>query len=131
MPLDGAGLAAIGRSGRSVWVFLGMAVLPRNLPNMPIGFSWISLDSLVRIETFQWVTRQKRAKVFSVAPLGVERAGDGDRSRAYAEAQNCSRGKLSLVSDSTQRIVVPALSFSRRLIQKPRDLGQRPIGAVW
>jgi hypothetical protein len=24
---------------------------------MPIGFSWISLDSLVRIETYQWVTR--------------------------------------------------------------------------
>src|ERR1700722_7848141 len=26
---------------------------------MTVGFSWISLDSLVRIETYQWVTRHK------------------------------------------------------------------------
>jgi hypothetical protein len=44
-----------------------LAVLLRNLPIMPIGFSWISLDSLVRIETFQWVTGDFRWKNFSRA----------------------------------------------------------------
>ena len=44
-----------------------LAVLLRNLPIMPIGFSWISLDSLVRIETFQWVTRDSLGVIFSSA----------------------------------------------------------------
>jgi hypothetical protein len=32
---------------------------------MSLGLSWISLDSLVRIETFQWVTRLEAGKTFS------------------------------------------------------------------
>jgi hypothetical protein len=32
-----------------------------------VGFPWISLDSLVRIETFQWVTRPEAGKLFSRA----------------------------------------------------------------
>jgi hypothetical protein len=31
---------------------------------MRVGFPWISLDSLVRIETYQWFTRDKSPKVF-------------------------------------------------------------------
>jgi hypothetical protein len=30
-----------------------------------VGFPWISLDSLVRIDTFQWVTRLEAGKLFS------------------------------------------------------------------
>ena len=38
---------------------------------------WISLDSLARIETFQWVTRLKALKFFSLAFPGVERRRNG------------------------------------------------------
>jgi hypothetical protein len=34
---------------------------------MRVGFPWISLDSLVRIVTYQWVTRDFRWKKFCVA----------------------------------------------------------------
>src|ERR1700722_11690996 len=43
-----------------------------------VGFPWISLDSLVRIETFQWVTRHKLRKIFScgfLLWLQAERSG--------------------------------------------------------
>jgi hypothetical protein len=32
---------------------------------MRVGFPWISLDSLVRIETYQWVARDFCAEGFS------------------------------------------------------------------
>ena len=34
-------------------------VSPQKPPLLGLGFAWISLDSLVRIETFQWVKRHK------------------------------------------------------------------------
>jgi hypothetical protein len=74
----------------SVWVFLALADSAQKPPFPAIGFSWISLDSLVRIETFQWVTREKRAKVFSVVPLGVERV---ERRRS----QSCLCGGAELL----------------------------------
>jgi hypothetical protein len=40
------------------------AVSLRKTPIIRVGFPWISLDSLVRIETYQWVTRDKSPKVF-------------------------------------------------------------------
>jgi hypothetical protein len=45
---------------------------------MGVGFPWISLDSLARIETYQWVTPHKRAKLFlgALSP-GIRRAGMG------------------------------------------------------
>jgi hypothetical protein len=36
-------------------------------PILSLGFVWISLDSLVRKETYQWVTRKNRGKNFLVA----------------------------------------------------------------
>jgi hypothetical protein len=42
-----------------------LAVSLRKPPLMAVGFSWISLDSLVRIETFQRVTRLEAEKSFS------------------------------------------------------------------
>jgi hypothetical protein len=57
---------------------------------MRVGFIWIFLDSLVWIETFQWVTRKFRRKDFllvfprgstrpdmSVGDLGVAEGQDG------------------------------------------------------
>jgi DNA-binding transcriptional LysR family regulator len=44
-------------------------------PLTRVGFPWISLDSLVRSETYQWVTRKKRRKfflgAFFVGKLGI------------------------------------------------------------
>jgi hypothetical protein len=44
--------------------------LAAKAPLLGIGFVWISLDSLVRIETFQWDARDKSRKVF-YAPFAV------------------------------------------------------------
>src|ERR1700679_2477543 len=77
---------------------------------MRVGFPWISLDSLVRIETFQWVTRHKAHKLFNSRFLpGVRSATTGARGRGHAEGQDCSRGKLNLVSVFLQKSVVRAV----------------------
>src|ERR1700722_13302191 len=60
-------------SGRPVWVFLDRACLLLK-PSIPrVGFPWISLDSLVRIETYQRVTGIKRPEFF-LGPLSVASA---------------------------------------------------------
>ncbi len=41
-----------------------VAYSPRKPRLSTIGFPWISLESLVRIETYQWVTRDKSAQNF-------------------------------------------------------------------
>jgi hypothetical protein len=52
---------------------LGLSRSAAKTPDSAIGFAWISLDSFVRIETFQWVAADFRAKVFrhALSP-GVE-----------------------------------------------------------
>jgi hypothetical protein len=52
-------------SGRSVWVFLAPGRFGSEGPPHEVGLSWICLDSLVRIETFQWITRLEAGKLFS------------------------------------------------------------------
>jgi hypothetical protein len=46
---------------------------------MAIGFAWISLDSLVRIESFQWVARDFPGRIFLGPFPGVRSAGNGSR----------------------------------------------------
>jgi hypothetical protein len=41
-----------------------VAVSPQMTPLIGVGFPWISLDSLVRIEPFQWVSGLKRGNFF-------------------------------------------------------------------
>jgi hypothetical protein len=73
------GVCPIGRAGRplarSIWVFLDHRGFAPDGPKTRLGFPWISLDSLVRIETFQWVTRLFWRKKISRAllPLGRRR----------------------------------------------------------
>jgi hypothetical protein len=72
-----------------VWILLGIgryigsvdpfgfswrvAVSLRRPTILSLGFPWISLDSLVRIETFQLVTRHKAGKSFnSRFPLALD-----------------------------------------------------------
>jgi hypothetical protein len=40
-----------------IWVFLDRRLFLGKPPILGVGKAWISLDSLVRIETYQWVTR--------------------------------------------------------------------------
>jgi len=60
----------------SIWVFSARGRFAAKCPTGRIRFSWISLDSLVRIETFQWVARVFRRRTFSRAefPAIVSRA---------------------------------------------------------
>src|SRR5690349_9203996 len=51
--------------GGLVWIFLGSRRFAKETPDYRVGFPWISLDSLVRIVTYQRVTRDKRDKIFS------------------------------------------------------------------
>jgi hypothetical protein len=70
---------------------LALSVWPPKPPFIAIGFSWISLDSLVRIETYQWVMRDFRDKKFSLAfSLSLTSAAAEACRRDYAEAQNYS-----------------------------------------
>jgi uncharacterized membrane protein YeiH len=43
-----------------VWVFLGSGRLAAKTLVLRVGKAWISLDSLVRIECYQWVTMNFR-----------------------------------------------------------------------
>jgi hypothetical protein len=73
-----------------------VAVSSRKPPLMRVGFPWISLDSLVRIETYQWVTRKKRRKFFPLAfPSCTSRAGTEPAVLAYGSAGVGHGRKLS------------------------------------
>ena len=68
--LDGAGLAPSRRRARHSVRSTGFgfswppAVSLLKPPILGVGFPWISLDSLVQIGTFQWVTRNNREEFF-------------------------------------------------------------------
>jgi hypothetical protein len=47
-----------------VWVFFVRTFFALETPDFGVGKAWISLDSLVRIVTYQWVTRDFRLKFF-------------------------------------------------------------------
>src|SRR6202042_333664 len=64
-----------------IWVFLAPGPFAAKPSFLRVGFPWISLDSLVRIETYQRVTRDKRAKVFLEASRRLNR-----RNGAFAFA---------------------------------------------
>jgi hypothetical protein len=108
--------AAAGAAGRLD--FLGLLpVSVRKLQSKRVGFSWISLDSLVRIVDFQWVTRIFHWKNFR-APFLPGRALKG-RSRFTALR---SSGRLmahpSLISGFLKEIVVWTL-FPSAQIDRP------------
>ena len=57
-----------------IWVFLERARFAAKTLDFGVGFLWISLDLLVRIETYQWVTRDLRRRFFFLVLLSRERA---------------------------------------------------------
>jgi hypothetical protein len=68
-----------------------------------LGFPWIlSSESSL----FNGLRGLKRGKFFLALFPGVERRDNGRQRSWSAEAQDCSWGKLNLVSDFLQEIVV-------------------------
>jgi hypothetical protein len=74
-----------------------------------IGFPWISLDSLVRIETYQWVTRIKAEKFFPTAFVAAKEPSRRLTRDLAREREDCSWRKLNSVSDFLQDIAVPVV----------------------
>jgi hypothetical protein len=107
--LDRVGLPAARGArdlgGRSVWIVLAPAVSLRKPRFKGVGCSWISLDSLVRIETFQWVTRDFREKISPLALSRQSNCRDGRARSRHAEAQDCSCGKPKPSSAFPQDVV--------------------------
>jgi hypothetical protein len=116
------------RSGRSVWIFLAPGCFALKARPTWVGLSWISLDSLVRIETYQWVTRHKVGKYLSLAfPLTSGGAGTGACGRGHAEAQDWSWAKHTLVSDCLQTTIVRGFCRSGELAPL-NAIGDKPNG---
>jgi hypothetical protein len=72
------GICLIGRAGRplarSIWVFLDHRGFTPHGPKTRLGFPWISLDFLVRIENFKWVTPDFWREKISRALLPLDSA---------------------------------------------------------
>jgi hypothetical protein len=62
--------------GQSVWILLAPRRFASKTQIKTVGLSWISLDSLVRIEPFQWVALDFRKKKI-LAPFSAPGALDG------------------------------------------------------
>src|SRR5579864_5715797 len=79
------------------------AVSWAKVPIPGLGFPWISLDSLVRLETYQWVTRDSpESKFFGPLVLG-DPARDG-RKRPW-RGEDRAWSKLSVISAFLQENV--------------------------
>jgi hypothetical protein len=76
---------------------------------MRVGKAWISLDSLVRIEPFQWVTLDFSLKEIS-RPLLPQVAAAAARTKdcdcAYTKWRNCSSVELNVLSVFPQYLAV-------------------------
>jgi hypothetical protein len=93
-----------------------------------VGKAWISLDSLVRIEPYQWVTREFRWRIFRgpFAPSTSEAAERKAAGEAVRRAQNRHRASLNLDSNFLQLIVVPMFP-PNCLTYKQAGLGEGSI----
>ena len=127
---DGLGSAPVGGrrrrrcSDRPVWIFLAQGRLTAKTLVYGGSKTWISLDSLVRVVTYQLVTRIFREKKFSSpfpAAAAPERAPG---PLAIRTAQDCSSRKRNLISVFLQQTVaVLSAAVGRALAQ----LGVEPI----
>jgi hypothetical protein len=72
---------------------------------MRVGFPWISLDSLVRNETYQWVTWKSRRKNFLLAFPLVRASANGALQSWHTKAPDWSWGEFNPASDFLPEIV--------------------------
>jgi hypothetical protein len=77
---------------------------PRKPPFLRVGKAWISLDSLVRIEAFQWVTKDFRWKKISRALFPKLRSCGEDSPGLGMQNWDRSSGKLNSFSNFLQSI---------------------------
>ena len=100
----------VPRGRRPVWDFFAGAGLALKTFEKGVGKAWISLDSLVRNETYQWVTRDFREKISRcpLAPWGRRSGATEGGPRAHAEGQKCPSRKRNSDSDFLQSIVASA-----------------------
>jgi hypothetical protein len=73
---------------------------------MRLGFSWISLDSLVRIETYQWVTRDFRWRKFRARFARWGGAPERAPASLTCGSAGLSMGNFTQVSDFLQQIAI-------------------------
>ena len=78
------------------------------------------MDSLVRIVSFQWVMLDFRLEIFSMRFLGAKGRGDERLRPRLREAQDCSSGKFSHVSDFLQAVVGVLARLSVRPVRLER-----------
>jgi hypothetical protein len=108
-----------------IWVFLARGRFASKALLLSVGFPWISLDSLVRIETFQWVTRLVAGILFLGPFPGVRSAGTGACGRGH--------GSAGLF---TWQALIQFLIFCKRLSSEPFPFGrliqkQLALGPNW
>jgi len=96
-----------------VWVFLARSRFAAKTPIMRVGFPWISLDSLVRIYTYQWVMGIRAGSIFPRAFAVAPEPSEGQTTIWHAGGTDCSWGKLNSISDFLQEIAALAVSFWR------------------
>jgi hypothetical protein len=71
---------------------------------MRVGIPWISLDSLVRIEIFQWVTRHSAERFFFTRFCPVARTPERESRRFGVRKGRIAHGESLTVSDFLQDI---------------------------
>src|SRR5579863_7114432 len=107
-------------SSAAIWVSWAAALSARNALFRPIGFPWISLDSLVRIETYQWVMLDSPNRQFSRAPwpngAGDAEAGGG----VFGGRARLSSDQPTPDSNFPQPIVVPRSTRIRASAAPPQ-----------
>jgi hypothetical protein len=89
-----------------VWVFLAPSRLATRTKVFAIGFPWISLDFLVRIDIYQWVTRDSQERIFSRALVVAQVSLKRQPTIRHAKRTDCSWAKLILISDFLQQIAI-------------------------
>ena len=111
----------LGGGRRSIWDFLARGCFALKTQIKRVGFPWISLDSLVRIETYQCVTRDFRSKVFSCrfCPLALEAPEGKAAEEAMRKRRRVHRTEHNANSDFLQSIVAP----TRRKLNRPGGFG--------
>ncbi len=114
------------------------AVSLRNPPFGGIGFPWISLDSLVRIVTYQWVTRDFPRRKFLVPFPSASRRCDGGsrfrdaegRGRSWAKAYRSFRFSASNCRLLCRHLSVGLFRLRRRPLRPGRARPGHPRGAT-
>jgi hypothetical protein len=93
------------RRGRSFGFSWRVAVSLRRPLITRVGFPWISLDSLVRIETYQWVTRLLARRISRAWVPDVSSPTTAGLALGMRKGMVAHGLKLTVISDFLQAIV--------------------------